>query len=47
MLNEGARLIVSGVSLGLVLAFAIGRVFRGLLSGVQPTDLLTPGGGHE
>jgi len=41
VLTEGARLIGIGVLLGLVLALAIGRVFRGLLFGVQPTDPMT------
>jgi len=41
VLTEGARLIAIGVVLGLVLALAIGRVFRGLLYGVQPADPMT------
>jgi putative ABC transport system permease protein len=44
VLTEGARLIVIGVALGLVLALAIGRVFSGLLFGVQPTDPATLAG---
>jgi putative ABC transport system permease protein len=39
--TEGARLIVVGVGLGIALALAVGRVFRGLLFGVQPTDPVT------
>jgi ABC-type antimicrobial peptide transport system permease subunit len=41
VLAEGARLIVVGVGLGVALALAVGRVFRGLLFGVEPTDPLT------
>ena len=39
--TEGARLIVVGVALGTVLALVVGRLFRGLLFGVQPTDPVT------
>ena len=38
VLTEGARLIVLGVALGIALALVVGRLFRGLLYGVQPTD---------
>ncbi len=41
VLAEGGRLIVLGVALGMVLALVVGRVLRGLLFGVQPTDALT------
>jgi putative ABC transport system permease protein len=42
--TEGARLIVVGVGLGIVLALVVGRAFRGLLFGVQPTDPVTLAG---
>ena len=41
VLTEGVRLIVVGVALGIALALVIGRVFRGLLFGVEPTDPAT------
>jgi putative ABC transport system permease protein len=44
VLTEGARLIVAGVALGIVLALVVGRVFRSLLFGVQPTDPMTLAG---
>jgi putative ABC transport system permease protein len=44
VLIEGARLIVAGALLGIVLALAVGRVFRSLLFGVHPTDPVTLAG---
>ena len=41
VLTEGARLIVVGVALGIVLALVVGRAFRSVLFGVQPTDPVT------
>jgi len=41
VVTEGARLIVIGVSLGILLALTMGRVFRSLLFGVQPADPVT------
>lgn len=41
VLTEGGWLIAVGVALGIALALAIGRAFRGLLFGVQPTDPVT------
>ncbi|HTV03647.1 MAG TPA: ABC transporter permease, partial [Luteitalea sp.] len=41
VLSEGARLLVVGVLLGIVLALATGRVFQGMLYGVQATDPVT------
>lgn len=43
VLGEGARLIGLGVAIGLALALAVGRIFRALLFGVQPTDPVTLG----
>jgi ABC-type antimicrobial peptide transport system permease subunit len=41
VLNEGLRMTVAGVVLGLLGAFAITRVMASLLFGVRPTDPLT------
>jgi predicted permease len=41
VLSDGAKLIVFGVGLGLLGAFAAGRIMRGLLYGVSATDPLT------
>jgi putative ABC transport system permease protein len=43
VLAQGARLVVAGISLGLVGAVALGRVLRSLLYGVEPGDPLTLG----
>jgi ABC-type antimicrobial peptide transport system permease subunit len=41
VLSDGAKLIVFGVGLGLLGAFSISRIMRGLLYGVSSTDPLT------
>jgi putative ABC transport system permease protein len=41
VLNEGLRMTMSGVAIGLVGAFAVTRVMASLLFGVQPTDPFT------
>ncbi len=38
MLGEGARLAGLGAAIGLIAAFALTRLMRGLLFGVVPTD---------
>jgi predicted permease len=44
LLRQGMRLTLIGVALGLVGALAIGRLLRGLLFGIAPTDVITYGG---
>ncbi len=43
VLTRGAALSVLGVALGLAAAFGMGQALRGLLFGVQPTDVPTLG----
>lgn len=44
LLRQGMRLTLIGVALGLVGALALGRLLRGLLFGIAPTDVITYGG---
>ena len=41
LLGQGMRLTIVGVAVGLVGAFALTRLLRGLLFGIAPTDVLT------
>jgi putative ABC transport system permease protein len=41
VLGEGLRRVLTGVALGLVAAFGLGRAISSLLYGVAPTDLVT------
>jgi putative ABC transport system permease protein len=41
VLGQGARLILLGLALGLVVSFALTRVLAGMLFGVTPTDPVT------
>ena len=41
VLGQGARLILLGLALGLVVSFALTRVLAGMLFGVTPTDPAT------
>lgn len=44
LLQQGMRLTLIGVGVGLLGALALTRLLRGLLFGIAPTDLLTYGG---
>ncbi|HEV2830123.1 MAG TPA: ABC transporter permease [Pyrinomonadaceae bacterium] len=44
LLRQGMRLTLIGVALGLIGALALGRLLRGLLFGIAPTDVVTYGG---
>jgi ABC-type antimicrobial peptide transport system permease subunit len=44
LLRQGMRLTLIGVALGLVGALVLGRLLRGLLFGIAPTDVITYGG---
>jgi ABC-type antimicrobial peptide transport system permease subunit len=41
VLGSGVSLALAGIAAGLVLAFAVTRLLRGLLHGVTPADPLT------
>ena len=41
VVSEGLKLIVVGLALGTGIAFALGRLLRAFLFGVEPTDLVT------
>jgi putative ABC transport system permease protein len=44
VLREGMALALSGVAIGLALAWGLARLMSGLLFGVSPADPLTFGG---
>ncbi|MEO5896669.1 MAG: FtsX-like permease family protein, partial [Vicinamibacterales bacterium] len=43
VLGQGARVALTGTAIGLITAFAAGRVLRGLLFSIAPTDPLVLG----